>query len=191
MTVDYAAGIQRLSFFFRMETDPIVRIWTGFGDYVLPADNIETETSNYIGWGDILQLPTLNQLVNGVASRVDFSISGVGETGLRLADEDYDQVRGAIVHIGMVPQDENWQPAGPTEWIWEGEADVLTFDSRNEGDRRVETIALSVGSIFTGRRRPRFKHYTDAEQRRRSADDRLCDRVTLYSQQYTKTWPRF
>lgn len=185
------AGVVRPALFFRMATDPLVRVWSGAGDFAVPADLIETEGGLYQGFGDILEFPALDQLVNGVATRIDFMLSGVGENALRLADEDAAQVRGSAVNIGLMELDEDWQPSSAMQWIWEGEADFLTMDSRLQSDSRIETVTLSVGSLFTGRRRPRFRHYTDQEQRRRSPDDRLCDRVTLYSQSYTKTWPRF
>lgn len=197
MTTDVGAlgrlksGIVRPALFFRMATDPVVRVWSGAGDFAVPADLIETEGGTYVGFGEILDFPALDQLVNGVATRVEFMLSGVGETALRLADEDASQVRGKPVNIGMIELDQDWQPSSPMQWIWEGEADYLTMDSRLNADARIETVTLSVGSLFTGRRRPRFRHYTDQEQRRRSPDDRLCDRVNLYSQSYTKTWPRF
>lgn len=186
-----AGGIVRPAIFFRTATDPVVRLWAGIGDIEVAADLIETDTAIYKGIGDLGNIPALQQLINGTATRVDFTVSGIGPTGLRLADEDAPQVRGRTVNIGFRTLDKDWQPSMPMAWVWEGESDVITLDSRLDGDRRIETLTLSVGSLFTGRRRPRYKHYTDQEQRRRSPDDRLCDRVNLYSQAYTKTWPRF
>lgn len=192
MSAEFAKSVLRVGIFFRLATEPRVRIWSGPGDFAVPADFIEYEGGTYIGVGALLDIPVLDQLVNGVASRLDFSLSVVGDTDLmRLADEDADTVRGSDINIGLMPLGDDEQPVGAMVWVWEGQADTVTIESRLDGDRRVETMTISAGSLFTGRRRPNYRHYTDQEQRKRSPDDRLCDRVTLYSQQYNKTWPRF
>jgi len=189
---EFAKSIVRLGVFWRLATTPRVRLWSGVGDFALPADLIDIEGGAYIGKGSLVDIPTLDQLVNGVAARFDFSISAVGQTELlELADEDAANVRGSAINIGLLPFDAAEQPVGAMVWVWEGEADIVTLDSRLEGDRRIDTMTISAGSLFTGRRRPTFRHYTDQEQRRRSADDRFCDRVTLYSTNYNKTWPKF
>lgn len=190
--IQLAGGIVRPGIFFRLDTTPPVRIWGGAGLFSVPPDSVETEGGTYIGWGELKELPALQQLINGVATRVDFVVSGISEVGMRLADEEAENVRGKAVNIGILLLDQDWQPVSEMTWLGDSyEADVMTLDSRLEGDIRVETLVLSVASTFTGRRRPRYKHYTDAEQRRRSPDDRYCERVTVYAQQYTKTWPRY
>ena len=186
-----AGGVVRPAIFFRLATDPVIRIWGGVGDFALAADNIETAGGVYQGWGELNDIPALAQLINGVASRVDFAVSGVGPVAARLADEEAEDIRGRRVNLGVMALGSDWQPVSTVAWLWEGEADTLIIDSRLDGDQRIETLTLSVASIFTGRRRPRYRHYTDAEQRRRSPDDRYCERVSLYAQEYTKVWPRF
>lgn len=180
----------RASFFMRIDTTEPVRVWAGVGDFVLPEDNVETEDGTYKGLGVISELPSFEQLVNGVAQRVEFSLSGVDQTIAELADDDAAEVRSKRVNVGLQFMDEDWQPLADIMWVWEGEADVIRKSSTSTpGFQRQYTITLSVGSLTTGRRRPELSYFTGSQQRRRSADDAFCDRTGLYSQGSEIKWP--
>lgn len=185
-----AGGVVRPAILFRLEASPMVRAWSGPGDLSIPADAIEPAGGLYEGVGALTDLPALQQLVNGAATRVDFQLSGVSDEIAELADADADSIRGASVFVGLLPLNEDWQPAAPVAWLWEGEADVARVEQRLDRDNAVNTIAVSVGSAFTGRRRPRFRTWTNTDQQRRSPGDRFCERVALYGNA-AKTWPRF
>lgn len=171
-------------------TDTAIRVWTGVGDFDKAADAVDIEGGIYKGLGEIQEIPALQQLVNGVAQRIDLSLSGVDANIVALADSEAADVRSKAVSIGLQFFDEDWQPLGDTLWIWDGEADVVKSESLSGADfTRVRTITLSVGTLTTGRRRPKLTFFTRSQQRRRSPTDAFCDRVALYSADTELKWP--
>jgi hypothetical protein len=123
---------------------------------------------------------------------VTFGLSGVDATIMQMADSEAEAIRNKTIHIGLAPLDADLQIIGTVLWIRAYEVDVLTVDKTSDKDGKItRTVSLSVGSAFTGRRRPLLSTFTDADQKRRSADDRFCERTPYYSQGTLKTWPRF
>lgn len=180
----------RRSVLLYVATDTPIRAWTGVGDFDKAIDGVDTTGGIYKGLGEVQDIPALQQLVNGVAQRIELSLSGVDDRIAALADAEAADVRSKAVSIGLQFFGEDWAPLGDSLWIWDGEADVVKSDSVSTPDfGRVRTVTLSVGSLTTGRRRPRLAFFTRAQQRRRSADDAFCDRVGLYSQDTELKWP--
>lgn len=185
---DFSAGV-----FFRMATDPVVRLWGGDGDFILPQDGVETAASEadrvYKGIGILQDIPAVQQLINGLADRLTFTLSGVSPEVLRLAEQDADEVRGARVNLGFIRLDADLQPVLPMLWLWEGEADVVPVSRTSQGDgSAIRTIGISVGTMDTNRKRPKFETYTPINQKRRSPTDKFCDFVPLYNAGSTKKW---
>ena len=174
----------RLAIFLRLETEPVVRFWAGVGDFTLPADAVETAGGTYTGAGELLDIPPVQQLINGLADRVTFTLSGVPAHMMALAEADAEAVRGARVNLGYVKLGEDLQPARATRWVWEGEADAVPL-SKVAG---VRTIGLSVGTLQTDRTRGSLETYSPVNQRRRSPTDKGCDFVSLYHQGSTQQW---
>jgi len=180
----------RRSVLMHIATDPPVRAWTGIGPFEHPGDAVDATGGTYLGLGEIQDIPALSQLVNGVASRIDLSLSGVDARIVALADADAAEVRSKVVSIGLQFFGGDWQPLGDTLWIWDGEADVIRSDTVSNPDfTRTRTVTLSVGSTTTGRRRPRLNRFTRAQQRIRSSDDAFCDRTALYAPDTELKWP--
>lgn len=187
-----ASGAVNLGVLFRLDTDPVFRIWSGAGNLTIPSDAIEQSDATYLGAGQLAGIPQLSQLINGVAERVNFTLSGVDARTMQLADADAVEVQGAQVNLGLQVFDSTWQPVGSVAWIGAYVADVLvTAAQATEGARMFRSVSLSVASAFTGRRNAPINYYTDFDQKRVSATDRFCDRVALYSQGVQKVWPRF
>lgn len=161
----------RESYLLRIASDPPARVWSGFGDLVIPADIVEPEPATYLGGGELLSVVDFQYLINGVAERVEFNVSGVSAETVRLAQEDAYSTRNAAVHLGRIDFDENWQQVGDVEWEAVFRADSLTVESQGNGGARVRTIKLSVGSADTGRSYAPLAFFTDADQRRRSPTD--------------------
>jgi hypothetical protein len=183
-------GIVRPVVFFRMATPTPLRLWSGAGPFAVPSDTVEPGGATYEGVGDLVGLPAVQQLINGQADRVQFALSGATAEMLAMADEEAADIRAAEVRLGFCALDAAWQPLAPVVWLWSGEADSIEVQrTAAEGGEVARTMSLSVGSIFTGRRRASPSYYSDAEQRRRSADDRFCERVSIYSAGSTKDWP--
>lgn len=188
-----ALGAPRYSLFMLMQTSTgPVRAWLGVGDYDLPADDVDTEGGTYLGIGLVGQIPALRQLVGGVAERVEFVLNGVDPVTFGLADENADEVRNALVNVGIIFFDEDWQAADDIAWLWDGTADTVATDhSADASGRMARRVALSVGSAFTDRTRPKVGFYTPTDQKRLHPTDTACDRVPGMSPESTVIWPHF
>lgn len=189
------AGTSQIALMMLMKTDDgadppnWVRFWSGAGDLALAANLIDTQGGAYSGLGEMLDFPALQQLINGLAERVEFNMAGVRAADLALVDAQAHTVRDAPVHLALMPLDAQLQPLIDPIWVWEGTADVVRGKRTGSRDGATRVITVSVGSIFTGRRRARFRNFTGPDQRRRSADDAFCDRAGLYNTGTTRKWP--
>jgi hypothetical protein len=172
------------SYVLRIDTDPPVRAWTGAGIIMIDAEA-------YLGLGTIPDVPAFQSLVNGVASRLDLSLSGVDAQVMSLANGDAAQVRGKEVKVGLIFLDNTLQPIGSPFWVGpDYEADVITTESVSTAEfGRARTVTLSVGSTTTGRRRPLLNYWTRAQQIIRSATDAFCDLVSRYTSESEMKWP--
>lgn len=182
---------QRIGIFFRMATTPIVRVWLGVGDIRPGANAYDASDELYSGLGQLIDVPALSQLINGVADRITFHVSGISSETMALAAAG-SNVKGASVAIGVALFGAQWQQLGPPKWLFRGRADYVTVqqqsDPQNRGVTRV--MELSVGSLFTGRRRRGLSYLTDADQQARHPGDKFCERTVLYSE-VQKVWPTF
>lgn len=172
---------QRRSILFRLGSDPAAYLWSGVGDLELPANAIDGAVTIYRGAGKLLDVPELEQLINGTADRLDVSISGVSVEATRLALEDAPSVKGASVHIGAAYFDKHWQLI-EVEWLALLRADTLLVAGQQADRGRSRTLTLSIATDFTDRSRAPVAFFTDPDQRRRSADDRIFDHVSGITQ---------
>lgn len=167
----------RRSAVFRLGTPEPVRLWSGFGDLPTPADLLDASGAIYRGAGELVSIPALKQLMNGVGDRIEIALSGVSPRLLPLLQEERADVRNAPVHIGYVLFDRHWQITGPPSWEWIGAADMPSVTSEDAERGRQRTITLSVRSADTMRANPPLAYYTPQDQRRRSPDDAMFDFV--------------
>ena len=180
---------QRIGIFFRMSTTPIVRVWLGVGD-IRPGINAYDATDEiYSGLGQLLDVPALQQLINGIADRITFHASGISEETMQLAASG-SNVKGAAVALGIALFGAQWQQLGPPKWLFRGRADFVSIQQVSDANGVKRVMELSVGSLFTGRRRKGLTFMTDADQQARHPGDKFCERTALYSEA-TKVWPTF
>jgi hypothetical protein len=182
-----AGGTVRLGAFLFVESDPPLRLTTGFGDRRLAADAIDTTGGVYLGTGELIGMPAINQLLNGVAQRIELTLSGKYVTSevVEGVELEAGSVRDAAAHLGFVAYDQDWAPLFDVLWLIELTVDVVkTMESATSG-----SVTLSASSEHMNRRRPRAAFYTGPDQRRLHADDAGCDRVVLYSANTTVRWP--
>jgi hypothetical protein len=161
----------------RIASDPVARIWSGVGDLQVSADSVETEDSIYLGGAELVSAPDFQQLINGTADRLEFTLSGVNAEIVALAQEEAESVKGAALDLGTIRFDDDWQPVGIITWEARFRCDTLTVGSQAGDSGRTRTITLSVGSDDTGRSRAPIALFTDSDQRRRSPTDAFFDHV--------------
>lgn len=161
---------------FRVASAPVARICSAVHPIIIPADIVEVAPAKYLAGGNLVQMPELEQLINGTAARAEITISGVSAEALRIAIEDAASVKGAKVHIGIAYQDADWQLT-EVEWVSVYRADTLTVASQASASGRTRSITLSIGTDFTDRSRAPAAYWTQSDQERRSPTDRFCDQV--------------
>lgn len=173
-------------YIFRMETDPLVRVWLGFGPLAVPLDSIETgpaTADSYVAYAgiDLDAFPAIEQLLNGNSQRVSITFSGVSPLMLRLANEDRAQVQNAAARIGRLSLDDDLQAVGGVYWESRLFAGTIDLNSAPNGDDRARTITFSLAQADANRSRADLASYTDADQRRRSPDDAFFNQIASYS----------
>ncbi len=181
-------ALYREVYLFRISTDPAVLLWSGFGDLLVPSDDIVPEDAIALGGGELVNVPDFEQLINGLAERAEFTLSGVSEQTIAFAKEEAADVAGARVDIGRMDLGPDWQQAGDVEWEWSGEARSLSVGSQGTGEGRNRTITLTVSAGDTTRSRAPLSFFTDADQRRRSADDAVFSHVAAINSGTTRRW---
>lgn len=187
--------VQNIAAFFRLETDPVIRLWLGFGNIVASANVLDPSGATYVGFGEIRDLPEFSQMINGAAERVDFTLSGVSGDVMQIAaNNDADSVKGKRVSIGMGIFGAGWQLLGAPHWLANYRADFLSIDQPPVTDPAspiVRTITLSCGTLLTSRRRPSYSYFSDQDQQARFPGDTFCNLTPRYANNFSKKWPKF
>ncbi|KQX18424.1 MULTISPECIES: hypothetical protein [unclassified Sphingomonas] len=169
--------IYRESVVVRIDCDPPALLWSGLGPLAVPADAIIPAPAIALGGGQLISVPDFQQLIGGTAERLDFVVSGVDDDTVRLALEDAPSVRGARVDVGTVQFDQDWQ-LDAIEWENVFEARSLSISRpRSQNGKTTRSITLTIVQGSTRRARATLAFFTDADQRRRSADDAIFSNV--------------
>lgn len=177
----------RESFVFYIETPDPALFWSGHGPLLLPADDVLTSPAFVGGAGELVDIPALEQLINGKAQRLDITLSGVNEATVALAAEEAATVPGCAVHIGRVEFDEAWQVVA-VDWEWTGEARGLSISSQGGTGNRLRAINLAVVAGDPTRRRPALAFFTDADQRYDFPDDAIFSNVAGINGGTSRRW---
>ncbi|WP_375549442.1 hypothetical protein ABWI01_03365 [Oceanicaulis alexandrii] len=188
-------GGNRFALLFRLATPSPVRIWSGPGELPVPSDpTVETvDGALYQGLGALPDLPTLESLFNGTASRIDLSLSAPDENGdlAALADSEAVSARERKAVFGIWPLDKDWQPVGPVRWIWRGVSHGTSVNQDGSDPARpTSTVSISIGSRFTGRRQAKALFWTPTDQALDAPGDRGFDNVAALSEGVEKKWPK-
>jgi len=140
--------------------------WTGHGDLFLPADTVLPSDTIVPGGGDLVNLPDLEQLINGTSQPIEVTLSGVSQQSVALASTESAQVPGAPAFIGRIRFDDAWQVLGPVLWEWAGEGRGLSVGGEDSDEGRTRTITLKLAAGDTTRSRAPLSFFTDADQKR-------------------------
>jgi hypothetical protein len=177
----------RESFVFYIATAEPAVFWSGHGPLLLPADDVVPDPVVIMGAGELVDIPALEQLINGKAQRLEVTMSGVSEETVAIAAEEALSIAGSAVSIGRIEFDEVWQIVD-VEWEWFGEARGLSVSSQQSDQGRNRSITLSVVAGDPSRRRPALAFFTDADQRYDFPDDAVFSNVAGISQGTTRRW---
>jgi hypothetical protein len=192
------SDVQNIAAFFRLETDPVVRLAVGlFGNIEVGSTILDPSGAVYQGFGEISSLPEFTQMVNGAADRVEFVLSGVDGKVLQIAASDADSVKGKRVSVGIGLFGADWQLLGSPHWIANYRADLLMIEqppatqlpSGQQGI--IRTLTLSCGTLLTSRRRPGYSYFSHEDQQARSPGDNFCEFTPRYANNFAKKWPTF
>lgn len=191
-----ASGMQGIGVFFRLGVTPTpVRLWTGIGKIEPGVNSLDVSGATYTGFGELRDVPEFNQMINGAAQRVEFSLSGVSGDVIAIASgDDAEAVKGAPVAVGLGIFSAAWALLGSIKWFANYTADYLAVQQSVSDDAAspiVRTVSLSCGSLMTGRRRPSFSYLSNQDQQARSPGDQFCVYVGRYAHGFNKAWPVF
>lgn len=189
------SSVYNLGLFFRLETTPIVRLWLGVGNIEPGVNTFDLTGATYSGLGELRDLPSFNQMINGAANRIEFTVSGVSGDILTLAsNNDADAIKGKAVAVGLGILGPDWQLLGTVKWFANYTADYLSVSQQETTDPAqpvIRTISLSCGSLMTARRRPARSYWSQQDQDARSSGDLFCILVGTYAHGFNKKWPVF
>lgn len=190
-----SGDMHNIGVFFRLDVAPDpVRLWLAFGAIDVGVNVFDPSGAQYLGFGEMRDIPNISQLLNGAAERVEFTLSGVSGDVLTIASGgDAEQVKGRAATVGFALMGADWQLLGPVHWLAYYVADFLAGDQPVAGQASAitRTLTLSCGSRFTGRRRPSFSYFSDADQQARFPGDLFCSLAISYAHGYQKNWPVF
>tara|TARA_R100000951_G_C2643348_1_gene181672 strand:+ start:1548 stop:2093 length:546 start_codon:yes stop_codon:yes gene_type:complete len=151
-----------------------VRLWTGYDD-----KNIEGNT--YVGAGNLLSIPNVEEIADMSAKSADVVLSGVSTSLVSLALQEPYQGRNARILFGIEGQT-------PIE-VFGGLMDVMTINDSGEAS----TISLTLESRLVELERIRPFRYTDNNHKLRHPTDdffsfvpALQDREILWGREVVK-----
>ena len=156
----------------RIATDPVARICSGVQPIIIAADSVEDAPAGYLGGGKLVEIPELEQVINGTSQQISITVSGVTPETVALFADEADSLKGAPVHIGVAYQDDDWQITD-VEWLAELRCDFPTAT----GTHTNRSISISIGSSDTDRSKAPVSFLTPAGQRKISPTDKFCDNV--------------
>lgn len=166
-----------------------VRLWSGEGDYALPADSTDTTGGIYLGLGFPVGLPSISQAINGAASSLEFTLSGVDATAVAMAGVDRHIVDGSMLYVGIVDLDDYQAPVGACDWLLEAMAGKPRTSRTGQGAGAVRTITLPASTDFYDRNLSAVAFWSPTGQRARSADDSFFDQIPTISAGMIIEWP--
>ena len=161
----------------RIATDPPARICGGSAPIIIPADSVEDDPAKYLGGGKLVDIPELEQVINGTSQQITVGVSGVSKQTVALFADESDSLKGAPVHIGVAYQDDDFQIT-EVEWLAELRCDFPTAT----GSHTSRSISISIGSQDTDRSKAPVSFWSAAGQRRISPTDRFFDHKAGISQ---------
>lgn len=190
---DAMRGSHQLGLFWRLDTDPALHIWMGVNDIPAGFDSIDEDGTVYLGGGRLMNVPSLEVLINGQADDVEFGISGIDpKTAQKVIDEMPD-VRGKEVHVGITVLDKYYQPMSAIIPLWMGVASHPTesMPPVTGTDPRTMSLTLAVVSGNSTRSRPALVVWSAPHQKALYPTDKFCDGTARLARGVAPAWPNY
>jgi hypothetical protein len=181
-----------LGIYLRVETAPVLRLWSGVTSIDQTMPPIHTAPETYLPLR-MVAVPELDAIVNQIAERAEITLEGISvDAADEIAGLDPDVI-GCQVNLGFAAHDSNWQPATAILSFAEGVSDFWSMAQPPvQGSANpTRNLSLSVGFGETGRKRPRRIAYSDTQQQFRYPGDTFCRDVPRYHRGFQLAWPRF
>lgn len=191
--VEALRGDHQLGIFVHAAFDPPLRLWFGVNDVPVGIESVDPNGAVYRGGGTLQGVPELEVIVNGIADRVEFSLSGIDPDAMAKWDiSDFD-VRGKPIYVGITTLDEYHQPMSPIIPLWDGHASFVreTMPPVGDGENQSVTLTLSVGGGNTTRARHSAVLWSAPHHRSEYPTDAFCDNVARLARGVAPSWPRF
>lgn len=182
-----------LAVFVRLDIDPPLGFWFGVNDINVGMEDVDVGTITYHAGGQLLGIPELEVLVNGVADRIEIMLSAISPKDVEGADLSTADVRGKELHIGFTALDKYLQPVTSPIPFWSGVAShVVDAMPTVVGEEQPSiTWALSVGSGVTTRAYPAASLWSHAQQTALYPTDDFCKGTARLSRGSIPSWPTF
>ncbi len=177
----------------------ITRLTTAFGGLRLPNDHIEEVPGAYYACAPfLLDLPAFRSLVNGVADLVGLQISDVQAAIAALTADHADLAEGAIINVGKVFWDRDWQMIGGARWGFAGQGGELKLErkaGRISADGEVgpmqRTIELTIASQMVMRSGSYRSYWSAPQHKELHPTDEIFSQGNKINVGYNKNWPKF
>lgn len=166
-----------------------VRVWSGARDRRVAADSTDTAGGVYTGLNFPLEIPDFEICLNGQTGSGEFTMSGVGETAIRLLGVERDACQGAAIHLALQDFDREWQPIGSPTWLFEAIAARPKTSRQGLKSEATYTISLPWQNEFYDREEAALAYWGPSSQQRRSSGDRFMDRIPSMAERDIIDWP--
>ncbi len=183
------ADISNRGIFFRMESDPVVRVWSGVGKVRVAPNELDATAQVYDGLGLLRNIPEIDRLINGEARRLTITLSGLTQEAADLVDSDMVGMDDCRARIGHLRYDRNWRPLSEIRWAWDGLVDEVGIEATQTKDGHEWTLSLSMSSAYVTRNRAALQYYTPKDRALVSPTDRAFDLVPSYNAGTTRLYP--
>lgn len=136
------------------------------------------------GVGQITDMSTMKQLINGAASRATIGLAGVSEEAATKSLSEIEEVTGRDITIYLGLLSSQYKVIGSLRPVWIGTMEtvrpVIAGSGEGGDGGQSSTIAVECATVFSVRRRVRGSLYSDRQQRQISSTDQFCSRTDLY-----------
>ena len=178
---------ERAALILRINTDPVIRLWGGANSIYLPSDDPVDPNGLYgplaqVDGPQIGAFPGMQQLIGGAAQALDFLFTGVDAISADWVDSG--SAEGAVVNVGLIIQDQNWQQDGATWWVWKG----IIATATASGGVDTDSVTLTIESACSYRARAGLKMFNPQSHKLDNPTDDFFNRVPLNARLRTFVW---